>query len=722
MSQLKNIPKIQGTSIAKFVLFSIVYFIAIHQSLHLLGPITGSFAVAPILYFNWRFGRRRGMLLGIYSLLITLLVFTTHKVSTDWLAYFIGGSAAILVGYLMGWLKETLDGYKQQSKELCEEKDRLEVQNGQLKELKLKLTASEKKFRTLFELAPDPYFILDGEGIIVDGNKNAELIFGSPRKQFFGKNIKTMALVEEQKSQIGEHLSKSLRNLSTGSHEYEFLKWDGSNIPVELHLQAVTLENKRVILGTIRDISIRKAAEKMLRRMNADLEDLVTERTDALEESRAKLEHEALHDALTDLPNRALLADRLALSLEQIKRFQDHQFAVLFIDIDHFKVVNDSLGHQIGDRLLVSVAERLKKCTREVDTVARIGGDEFVVLIEHAKSVNDVIDVVNRIMDITSKPYQIIDHELYVSLSIGVTLSSDAYSNQDELLRDADIALYRAKQNGRSRYELFDHTMHIEAQKRMQMETDMHKGIENNEFCVYYQPIMDILQNKLIGFEALVRWDHPSFGLISPADFIPLAEETGMIIQLGKHVILESCKQCREWQGTYRNKDLSISINLSGKQIIQPNFLDELDIILTATELDPKTLIFEITEGILIENTSAVKNTLEGLRNRGIRVHLDDFGTGYSSLNYLNQFPFDVIKIDRTFISSISGSLKKNEIVEAIINLAGGMEKKVIAEGIETDEQLCYLESISCDMGQGFYFSRPVAAEKMDSYLSLAIL
>jgi diguanylate cyclase (GGDEF)-like protein/PAS domain S-box-containing protein len=690
-----------------------VYYFAIDRLLPIIGPVSSAIAVVPSIALSWRFGRWRGVILTAYVLLLTIIPFVTQNVSGEIVAYIVGGGTTIMIAYLVGWIKESLHQYILQSRELREEKDRLEFQNMELEQLKHELTVSENRFRTLFELAPDPYFILDLEGIFVEGNQAVELTFGSPRTEFIGKNLGQISLSEELHQQISEHLTKCMIGQNVSSIEYDFFKQDGTRIPIELQLQAVTLQDELVILGTARDISVRKSAEEMLHQMNVELEEVVAHRTEALLESQAQLEHDALHDALTGLPNRTLLTNRIDLSIDQEKRHQDYHFALLFLDVDHFKVINDSLGHLIGDQILISISKRLNNCMREVDTVARIGGDEFVILLAHIESVNDVVQIVKRITDDLSEPHRILDHEIYVTVSIGITISTTGYSSPDEILRDADIALYRAKDNGRSRYELFDHTMHKQAQWRLQLEMDMHKALQENEFSVHYQPIMDITQDRLAGFEALARWEHPSLGFIPPDDFISLAEETGLIIPLGYKLIYEACAQCCFIQEAYQDKSLKISINISGKHIIQPNFVEELDRILVTTGLDPKTLIIEITEGVLIDNTSLVKSTLEELIKRGISIHLDDFGTGYSSLSYLHQFPFHSIKIDRSFINMITPASKKNEIVEAIINLANGLGKKVIAEGVETDDQLRYLKSLSCQMAQGYFFSRPVSAKEL---------
>jgi diguanylate cyclase (GGDEF)-like protein len=437
-----------------------------------------------------------------------------------------------------------------------------------------------------------------------------------------------------------------------------------------------------------------------------------------LEETKEHFRHAAFHDSLTGLPNRAMFTELLKAEIESSSRRDDHTFAVLFLDLDRFKNINDSLGHTHGDLLLVAFAERLERTLRPVDTLARFGGDEFAILLSGMTDATDAVRVAQRIQDELSQPFVLDKNSAFATASIGIAFSSTGYDRPDDILRDADIAMYRAKENGKARYEVFDHGMHARAVSRLQLESDLRQAIENNEFCVYYQPIVSLQTGRLAGFEALVRWNHPRRGLVSPADFIPVAEETGLIVPIGQWVLNEACAQVRQWQlDSPSHRNLSLSVNLSARQVAQPDLLDRIKEALATSKLNPHCLKLEITESVVMENAEAAALMFKQLRSLGVQLSIDDFGTGYSSLSYLHRFPLNYLKIDRSFVSRLTTD-NDNAIVRTISTLARNLGMEVIAEGIETEEQYQQLKMLGCEYGQGFLFSRPVNNDSVHHLLS----
>jgi len=434
-------------------------------------------------------------------------------------------------------------------------------------------------------------------------------------------------------------------------------------------------------------------------------------------QNEEKLQRYAYYDELTELPNRTLFINRLGKCIKHAKRDSSYKYAVLFLDLDRFKNINDSLGHAVGDQVLDSVADRLKKCIRQIDTVARLGGDEFAILLDGIDDIAAAYRTANRIHHELVNPLQLKRHEVYTSTSIGIVSGLVSYEKPSDLLRDADIAMYRAKQKGNGYTEVFDENMHAHAVNVLAIETELRRALERQEFSIHLQPIVSITQNKIMGFESLLRWENPKRGFISPVDFIPIAEETGLINEIGLWVLQESCRQIKLWNENYpEHKLLYISVNLSPVQFLKKDFISQIDHQLNSVSFNSANLRLEITESILMENPETAAQMLRDLKNRNIRLYLDDFGTGYSSLSYIHNFPFDTLKIDRSFVSKLAVGYEHIGMVKTIIDVAKNFNMDIIAEGVETKEELLILEELGCHNIQGYYYSKPVTiaeAEKM---------
>jgi len=437
----------------------------------------------------------------------------------------------------------------------------------------------------------------------------------------------------------------------------------------------------------------------------------ITERKQAEEQ----LQRRAFYDPLTDLPNRALFLDRLQHMFHCARRALGNSlFAVLYLDLDRFKSINDSLGHQAGDELLIATARRLERCVRPGDTLARLGGDEFTVLLDDISSEADATGVAERIHEELAAPFEVRGYEMFTSVSVGIALSSAGYECPEDMLRDADTAMYRAKAGGRARHQVFDGDMHQSAVSSLRIESDLRRALERQEIVPYYQPIVDLESGAIVAFEALARWQHPVRGLLPPDLFIPIAEESGLIGPIGEWMLGEACRQAREWQRKYptgANK-LGIGVNVSARQLAQGGFAGEVERVLGATGLDPTCLTLEITESALMHNLNAGAGAIQRLHAMSIGLHLDDFGTGYSSLAYLHSFPVHALKVDRSFISQMDRAPQQSAIVTAIVSLAHNLGMHVIAEGVETREQADALRALHCERAQGFLFAKPLPAEK----------
>ncbi len=443
--------------------------------------------------------------------------------------------------------------------------------------------------------------------------------------------------------------------------------------------------------------------------------------TDITARKKADEQHmyDAFHDPLTGLPNRALFMDRLQHVITASQRRQGTpNYAVFFLDMDRFKIINDSHGHTIGDQLLVVVGRKLADCIRPGDTIARLGGDEFALLLQNINDPAYTVNVAERIREKLAVPLDIKGHKIFTSISIGIALGSEGYERPEQVLRDADIAMYEAKGRGNASYEIFDIKLHANILDRMQLVADLRGAVDNKELTLYYQPIIDLKTQQLTGFEALVRWNHPKRGLIYPMEFIPLAEEHGLIYQIGAWILHEACRELKLLQVRYpAQPPLNMSINISSRQFSQQDLVGILSGFLTETGIDPHTLILEITESMIMENVGAAVETMNRLRNMGIQIHIDDFGTGHSSLSYLQLFPVSALKIDRSFINKLTANGDNQEIITHIVSLAKSLNFEVIAEGVEMEHQLANIKNLHCGYGQGFLFARPMAFNAIDAWM-----
>ncbi|MCK4977652.1 MAG: EAL domain-containing protein, partial [Anaerolineales bacterium] len=537
---------------------------------------------------------------------------------------------------------------------------------------------------------------------IWDWDFKTETIYYSPR----WKSI--LGYVEEEVNDSPDEWFSKVH-----PEDLESLKLD-----ISAHLGGITahFENEQRMLhkdGTYRWILSRGLA---VLNDNGVATRLAGSQTDVTDRKYAeqKLLHDAFYDKLTNLPNRALFLDHLRLAVERAKRRPDHKFAVLFLDVDRFKDVNDSYGHMVGDKLLVEFGQLLATRLRTTDTIARFGGDEFVILIDDITDESNATQIAEWIDSELVKPFQIKEHEIFVTVSIGIVLSEIGYERAEDILRDADIAMYDAKGNGRARYEMFEPAMRVRIVERLEIENDLRRAIENNEFRVYYQVIGALDTHQVAGFEALVRWQHPERGLVSPDKFIPIAEETGMIIPIDRWVMREACRQMHDWQTKFPTYDsMTISVNLSSKHIAQPDLVEYIEETLSETGLNGDFLKLEITESALLENNDYTIQVFNQLQELGIQIQIDDFGKGYSSLSYLSNFPIDALKIDRSFVSTLPDEGNNLQILQAMVNLSQRLGVGVIAEGVETEYQLAQLKLLGCEYGQGYLLSMPLESKEV---------
>ncbi len=525
-------------------------------------------------------------------------------------------------------------------------------------------------------------------------------------------------------SAVDEALDK-VKAFSVGGVDYITKPFQVAEVlaRVENHLNLRNLQRRLQVLNDELEERVRQRTAE-LEGLNQALQDEITERQQIL----AKLEHLAWHDSLTNLPNRSFLMQRLQQVLHQTRMDETFKFALLFIDCDRFKTVNDSLGHLVGDQLLVAIAHRLQGRLSDTQTLMRLGGDEFTILVDPLSAPSEVIQLSELVQQIMSVPFQLSGREIFMSVSIGIVLSSPTYQHPEDILRDADTAMYQAKAEGKDCYRIFAESMHAHVVRQLSLETDLRRAIEHQEFSVHFQPIVSLATSKIVSFEALVRWMHPTQGCMSPSEFIPVAEETGLIIPLGEWVLRQSCLQLRQWQQRLAQQErsplcindshpLSISVNLSVRQFAQPNLIQRIDHILMETGLDSRHLKLEITESAIMEYSSSAMDVLLQLKERQIQLSIDDFGTGYSSLSYLHRFPVDTLKIDRSFVNRIGPKGENLEIVGAIAALAHSLDIAIVAEGVETEDHRNYLQQLGCEFGQGYYFYKPLPQQAIEQLL-----
>ncbi len=558
------------------------------------------------------------------------------------------------------------------------------------------LKQSETLFRLIFELAPIGMAITDLQGNFEQVNESL-----CENLDYTETQLKQLSFVDvTHQDDISEDLALHHKLISGEISEFKtekrYLAKNGAVRYGILQVVALLDQNKKTsrLLRQLVDITDRKQIEE-------------------------KLLHDALHDSLTGLPNRQLFLDRLDQAIKRQKRHQEYLFAVLFLDLDRFKVINDSAGHIIGDKLLVAIARQLEDCLRPTDTVARLGGDEFTILLDDLQSIEYATNIAERIHQQFKHPLKIEGQELLISVSIGITIGREDYQQPEELLRDADIAMYQAKESGRSRHELFNKIMHRNILEKLQLEKDLWKAIEKREFILHYQPIICLKTGKIKGFEALIRWIHPEHGFVSPVKFIPIAEETGLIVPIGELVLKTACQQMQTWQNLFPHlRHLTMSVNLSGRQLRVVNLLERITAIVSETKINPENLKLEITESMLMENVEEVIKILNQIKTCGIKLAIDDFGTGYSSLSYLQRFPVDTLKVDRSFVKDMGEKGENSEIIKAIISLAHSLGMSVTAEGIETPTQLEQIKALHCEEAQGYLFYKPLEAKSIEKLLT----
>jgi len=572
---------------------------------------------------------------------------------------------------------EISKSHKELHKEVTE---RIQVQKS--------LIEQRAYFLQLFENSPHAIMIVEHDGKVVEVNKGFEKIFGWSVEEIKGKYSKNFITPKEMIAEDTTFHNNIIAGKIVSKETFRLHK-NGELIPVAfLGYPAVVNDEIEGVFILYENISERKKIE-------------------------AQMYHQSFHDSLTGVPNRALLLERLSRALERTKRREHYKFAVLMIDLDNFKTVNDSLGHLAGDKLLIQFSDQVQRCIRSTDTVARMGGDEFAILLEEFNKPREVFKIAKRIHNIGKSTFFIERNEITIGASIGIVLETESYDSAQNILRDADIAMYRAKETGKSSFRVFKKAMHKMTLESLQMQNELRRAINHDELILHYQPIVSMAKQELTGFEALVRWEHPVKGTVGPNYFIPMAEETDLILPLGRIVIQKACRQLKYWHDNIPGaKKVTMNVNISTKQFMEGDLTDFIVKTLEENQLPPESLNVEITESLLNKKQTSMSSKLSILKDNGIKVILDDFGTGYSSLSYIQDFKIDSIKIDRSFINDMDNEGGSVEIVKTILALAKNLGLGVVAEGVERESQMKMLKEFQCDKIQGFYFSKPVTGDK----------
>jgi len=564
----------------------------------------------------------------------------------------------------------------------------------QRKQAEEALAQSEEKYRTLVDMSQDGVF-LSSRGGLVYVNRAFATMLGYQPDEMTGLSFSSL-LAPEDRHSSNAFEEEYVLHASHELHELRFMhKDEKTRIVAAVTVAHVPFRGSPAVTGTVRDVTAQKRSEQELLRG-------------------------AYHDPLTDLPNRSFFMEKLSQTLEHVGKRSSDRFAVLFLDLDRFKLINDSLGHSFGDRVLVSIARRLRTCLRPADLIARYGGDEFTILVENITGLDDATAVADRVHEELARAITVDGHEVFTNASIGIVINAPHYKHPDEILRDADTAMYRAKAAGKAGYVVFDDAMHESAKANLKLETDLRQGLQRSEFRVFYQPVMDLAANKLSGFEALVRWEHPTQGLLGPEHFLAVSEETGLIIPIGWWVMETACAQFAEWKKKYKHlgEEITMSVNIANRQFAHWVLPQRVARVLDVTGLKPKNLCLEITETVFMDNPALAVETIARLRSVGVNLQMDDFGTGYSSLSALRRFKIDTLKIDRSFITGIEKARADRAIVRTITVLAADLGMDVVAEGIEDARQVELLRALGCRKGQGYFFSKPMAVPDVEKYLA----
>lgn len=580
------------------------------------------------------------------------------------------------------------DRVRERTRELSVANDKLSGEIQLRRDTEELLRASESKYRTIFENTGTAILICDEQGRVSLANSQLSSITGYSLEELMSGDNWTCMLEDSQKKRVIKWIYENHSSVSNPRSFEAVLKCRGGQ-KKSMYITLASFQDQKATMVSLVDITELKKAEQ-------------------------RLFHQAFHDHLTDLPNRSLFMELLNLALRRSRRRPDYLFSVLYLDIDRFKYINDSLGHLFGDRLLIKFAETIKTCLRDSDTVARMGGDEFAVILDDVNELDYTSTVVDRITTTLKQPLNINGHEVYSNVSMGIVTDCRSYENPEDIIRDADAAMYEAKNAGRACFRVFEAKMHHRFKRILELETAMRKALKNGEFVLHYQPIVSMQGGKISSLEALIRWERPGMGLVPPAEFIPVAEETGLILPLGQWVLSRACMQMSQWQKKYPLlADCSVCVNLSGRQFNDSHLEAHIGQVLKDAKLPAHNLKLEITENEVMHNPERAIELLTRLRKLGIKIMVDDFGTGYSSLSYLHRFPIDVLKVDRDFVNRVDtfGPPSDQKIVETIISLAHSLNLEVVAEGVERSTQSDFLSKLNCQFAQGFLYYRPMPPE-----------